>query len=319
MPQPTLRKKLAIILEERNQSDLSIRLFHYFLIGLILMNVLAVILTTVNSIEEQYHFELMIFEVFSVGIFTLEYGLRLWAAAEFHAPELPPWRARLKYATSVMAVIDLLAILPFYFGLFIQLDLRFLRIMRLLRVFKLGRYSFAMQMLLEVLRKEFKTFIAIGTVLLVVIIIASSGIYLLEHKVQPEKFGSIPHSMWWAMATLTTVGYGDVVPITPLGKLFGGLITLLSIGIVALPAGILASSFSEQLRKRREKFRVQVKKALSDGVISNQELEQLESLRQSLNLDRDDAETLFSLLAHKKASVQTCPHCKKEIFHPKED
>ena len=311
------RKSFSHILEDLDKADFIARVFNYFLILLILANVLAVMLATVESIAQQYRLELFVFEVFSVAIFSIEYALRVWSSVELYPDDIPPWKARLKYVFSLMAIIDLLAILPFYLGLFFELDLRFLRVMRLLRVFKLGRYSFAMQMLLDVLRREFKTFIAIGTVLLVLMVIASSGIYLIEHKVQPDKFGSIPESMWWAMATLTTVGYGDVVPITPIGKFFGGMITLMSMGMVALPAGILASSFSEELRKRREKFRVKVKEAMADGIVTQNELDQLEKLRKSLNLDRDDAEALFNLLSAKKAHVKQCPKCGHTISPPK--
>jgi len=311
------RKNFSHILEDLDKADVIAKVFNYFLILLILANVLAVMLATVESFSHRYEFELFAFEVFSVAIFSVEYALRVWSSVELYPPDMPPWKARLKYVFSLMAIIDLLAILPFYLGLFLQLDLRFLRVMRLLRIFKLGRYSFAMQMLLDVLRREFKTFIAIGTVLIVLMVIASSGIYLIEHKVQPDKFGSIPESMWWAMATLTTVGYGDVVPVTALGKFFGGMITLMSMGMVALPAGILASSFSEELRKRREKFRVKVKEAMADGVITQNELDQLEKLRKSLNLDRDDAEALFNLLAAKKTQVKQCPNCGHNISQAK--
>jgi len=146
-------------------------------------------------------------------------------------------------------------------------------------------------------------------------VIASSGIYLIEHQVQPDKFGSIPQAMWWAMATLTTVGYGDVTPITPLGKFFGGTITVISMAMVALPAGILASSFSEQLRKRRDTFSAKVIEAFADGVLSTKELNELEKLRKTLGLERQDAEALFNLILKQRTpkELKTCPHCGKAI------
>ena len=141
---------------------------------------------------------------------------------------------------------------------FMSIDLRFLRVIRLLRIFKLTRYSGAMNLVLSVFKEEASAFFAAFFVLLMLLILASSGIYLLEHEVQPDNFGTIPDAMWWAMATLTTVGYGDVVPITPIGKLFGGFITIIGMGMVALPAGILASGFADQVHRRRTEYTEQI-------------------------------------------------------------
>tara|TARA_R110002096_G_scaffold405001_1_gene602922 strand:- start:333 stop:977 length:645 start_codon:yes stop_codon:yes gene_type:complete len=214
-----------------------------------------------------------------------------------------------------MAMVDLIVILPFYIGLFFTIDLRILRVLRLLRIFKLGRYSSAMQMLVQAFKQEYRILLAAFSILLIMMILAASGIYLIEKDIQPEKFGSIPAAMWWAITTLTTVGYGDVTPITPWGKFFGGTITLLGMGMVALPAGILASSFSEQAHQRRETFRLKVKEALADGKITQQELVELELLRHKLDIERSEAEIIFNMMDDRNAkkAATTCPHCHKKI------
>ena len=323
----TFRNKVSSALILKRDNSLSAKVFHWLLIGLILLNVAAVMLESVESIRQQYSYPLFVFEVFSVTVFTIEYLLRIWTVVDNEDTEKPAWKVRLAYMCSPMAIIDLIAILPFYLGLFIDVDLRFLRILRLVRVAKLGRYSSAMQMLFQVFQQEYKILVAALFLLLVLMVIASSGIYLIEHDVQPDEFGNIPQAMWWAMATLTTVGYGDVTPITPMGKFFGGTITVISMAMVALPAGILASSFSELLRKKRDKFRARIKAALADGVLEFKELEELENLRKSLGMDRSDAEELFNLINNQRKAFQqsdkpeqkqeakhtTCPHCGKDI------
>lgn len=309
------RRRIAEILQAKRQNDPVGTAFDWLLIALILLNVVAVVVATVGDIQRQFDDELFLFEVISVMVFSLEYLCRVWSSVEFNDDEEANWKTRVKYIFTPMALIDLAAILPFFLGLFVSLDLRVLRIVRLIRVAKLSRYSSAMQLLLDVFRKEHRVLMASLSLLLMLMIIASSGIYLIEHSVQPQHFGSIPQAMWWAMATLTTVGYGDVTPITPLGKFFAGTITVLSMAMVALPAGILASSFSDQLRKKRDRFRAKVKQVVADGVIDSKELNELEALRKQLGIDREDAEELFALInfQRKPKHPENCPHCGKSL------
>ena len=193
--------------------------------------------------------------------------------------------------------------------------MRVLRVLRLLRIFKLGRYSAAMQMLIQAFRQEYKVLVASFSILLIMVVLSASGIYLIEHDIQPKKFGSIPAAMWWAITTLSTVGYGDVTPITPMGKFFGGMITLLGMGMVALPAGILASSFSEQAHQRRETYRLKVSEALADGKLTKAELLKLDELRHSLDIEKEQAELVFNQAKTQtsKSIASTCPHCGKPI------
>lgn len=311
--QQSLRQSVALTLEVGARDKPVSRLVDALLISLILLNVLAVVLDSLPSFALRYREPLDLFELFSICVFTIEYLLRVWSAVELkEACYRQPVTGRLRFICSPLALIDLMAILPFYLTLFTGLDLRFLRVLRILRIFKLSRYSSALSTLLAVFKEEAEAFIAAFFVLMILLILASSGIYLLEHKVQPDVFGSIPQAMWWAMATLTTVGYGDVIPVTAAGKFFGGCITIIGIGMVALPAGILASGFSEQMRRRREAYQLKLKEALSDGVIDNIEEQELEQLQRLLDISRDDAELLRQQANDAKPNSKgQCPCCHR--------
>lgn len=228
------------------------RAFDLFIMVLIVLNVVAVISETVDSISDKYHRFFILFELFSVIVFTFEYFIRLWACTALKKYTHPVW-GRISYMFTLGALIDLLAILPFYLPLIISLDGRFLRILRLFRLFrlfKLGRYSSAFKMIENVLNnRRSELSISVG-IILSMLVIASSMMYFIENEAQPEKFSSIPETMWWGVATLTTVGYGDVYPITPLGQLFGAVIAILGVGMFALPAGIIAAGFERELAEK---------------------------------------------------------------------
>lgn len=313
---PTSRRKtIARILSVDGQHRFS-RVADVLLISLICLNVIAIILESIPEFEEAYYRQLHLFDAFSVIVFSIEYGLRVWTSVELAGYQhLSPGKARRKYMLTPLAVIDLLAIAPFYLSFFFALDLRFLRAVRLLRVFKLTRYSGAMNLVLTVFKEEANAFFAAFFVLITLLILTSSGIYLIEHDVQPEAFGSIPDAMWWSMATLTTVGYGDVVPITPIGKIFGGFITIIGMGMVALPAGILASGFADQVHRRRSRYEDQLEQVFGDGVITRSEQEGLNDLRDRLGLTADDVEDLtHEYLKKYQAKLRQCPHCKKPLI-----
>ncbi|MCW8889513.1 MAG: ion transporter [Sedimenticola sp.] len=228
---------------------------HYFDIGLmllIILNVLAVILESVKSIEDQFGLYLTLFEVFSVMIFTLEYLARIWTCTTLERYAHPLF-GRLRFSFRPLVIVDLLAILPFYLPFF-GIDLRVVRafrLFRIIRIFKLGRYSKAFQMLGNVLinKKEEMTITIVA--LFFLIIISASLMYHAENAAQPEQFSSIPATIWWSVVTLTTVGYGDVYPVTIFGKVIAGIISILGIGMVALPAGIISAGFVEEMSKRK--------------------------------------------------------------------
>lgn len=310
-----MRKKVALALDGYVHNSPVSGFLNYALTLLILLNVLAVLLGTVHSIKLDYGDWLYKFEIFSVVVFTVEYILRVWSCVDLDEYQgNKPWKQRMSYMLSPMSIIDLVAILPFYLQYFFAIDLRFLRVLRILRVFKLTRYFGAVQLLYKVLRDERHALFAAFSILFITLIVSSSGIYLIEREIQPDKFGSIPAAMWWAMATLTTVGYGDVTPVTPGGKLFGGIITIAGMGMVALPTGIIVSGFSEQLRLRRQKFTALVKQVLEDDVVTGSELKELELLRRSLDLSKEEADLLMKLNGLRKSNEgNRCPHCNKLI------
>lgn len=293
--------------------DVLVKAVDWFLIVMIVLNVLAVVLESFEHLSIAHGPYFHAFDLMSVAVFSVEYLLRLWTAVELEDPRFrhPLW-GRLRWAVSAMAIIDLLSVLPFFLGMFVELDLRAIRVLRVLRVFKLGRYSMAMNVMSAVARQEARAIGAVLTVLMVVLIFTSSLMYLFEHRAQPHVFSDIPTSMWWAVVTLTTLGYGDMVPITPLGRMLGGLTAVLGVGMIALPAGVLASGFSEQMRIRREEYREAVERVLEDGSISRRERRLLEDTRLRLGLSEEEASIV---LEQAVKHPHTCPHCGGAL-HP---
>ncbi len=244
-----IKERLYEILEIAAIGDRISKLFDIFIMTLITLNVTTVILATVERVDSQYQYYFRIFEIFSVTIFTIEYLLRLWTCT-INKNFRNSITGRIKYMLTPLAIIDFLAILPFYLPMIIPLDLRFIRavrLFRLFRLFKMGRYSKAVFILKKVLKEKKEELILVIFVVFLLLIIFSSLMYFIEKEAQPEAFSSIPEAMWCA---LTTIGYGDVYPITPLGKILGALIAFLGIGMFALPAGILGSGLVEIARKK---------------------------------------------------------------------
>ncbi len=219
---------------------------------LILSNVLCVILGTVQSIEDRYGEYLAEFEAVSLTVFTVEYLLRLWTCT-LKPQYAHPVYGRIRYVLSPMALIDLGSFIGVYLP-FRTPDFRYMRIIRLvrvLRVLKLARYSRALQSFGQVIRQKKEELALMTLFLVVLLVLASSSMYFIENEVQPGVFSSIPAAMWWGVCTLTTVGYGDIYPVMPIGKFLGAVIALIGIGFFALPAGVLSAAFAEELAKRR--------------------------------------------------------------------
>jgi len=250
----TLREKIYNSLNVTHHGSISARIVEFLLLVLIFLNVLSVVFETVESFELKYKSIMWDFEVFSVALFTFEYILRLWTCSLDERYARPIF-GRIRYVVSFFALIDLLAILPFYLPIILPFDLRFLRAVRLFRLFrvlKVARYSKAIKSLGDVFKaKRAELGVTILTVL-IFLTLASAIMYDIEHEAKPQNFPNIPTAMWWGVVTLTTVVYGDIYPITPVGKFIGAIIALAGIGLFALPAGILASGLAEQIHKKNE-------------------------------------------------------------------
>jgi len=253
-----IKRRTHEILEVASPSDKSSRIFDIFIITLIFLNVVAVVLETVQSLSVLHRDFFRSFEIFSVIIFTVEYILRLWSCS-INPKYRNPILGRLRFILTPLALIDLFAVLPFYIPMVIKLDLRFLRAVRLIRIFrlfKIGRYSESMKLFGRVLKAKKEQLLVTLFAVFILLTIASSLLYYVENEAQPESFSSIPSTMWWGVSALTTVGYGDMYPITPIGKLLGAIISLLGIGLFAMPTGILSAGFVEEIRKKRESEKV---------------------------------------------------------------
>ncbi|MEE9555207.1 MAG: ion transporter [candidate division Zixibacteria bacterium] len=253
-----LRIRIYQILEVAKKGDRASSVFDYLLVLLISFNVIAVILESEKSISDSYSTFFNLFELVSVIVFTIEYILRVWTCTFNNRYKLTLW-GRLKFILSPLALIDLLAILPFYIPMLISIDLRFLRVLRLIRIFrlfKIARYSETIRTFGIVLKsKKEDLFITVFAVILL-LIISSSLMYFFEYEAQPMEFSSIFAAMWWGIATLTTVGYGDIYPVTVAGKITGAFVALFGIGLFALPAGILGSGFIEEIQNRKNNTNV---------------------------------------------------------------
>ncbi|HLT47269.1 MAG TPA: ion transporter [Rubricoccaceae bacterium] len=246
----SLRRRTWEVLEPARPGDHASRAFDLFILALIALNVLAVVAETVEAVRVRYAAGLAAFEVASVAVFSVEYVLRVWSAVSdprYRRPVL----GRLRFAATPLAVVDLLAVLPFFLP-FIGVDLRITRVLRLQRAFrfvKVARYADAHRRLARVLQRKREELVVSLSALVVLLLLASSLMYYVEYETQPAAFSSIPAAMWWAIATLTTVGYGDVYPVTEGGRLLGGLIAVIGAAFVALPAGIVASGLLEVVQE----------------------------------------------------------------------
>jgi voltage-gated potassium channel len=243
-----VRRRICEVIEIGRGDDRASRLFDAAIVSLILLNIAAFVAETVPQVRAAWATWFDAFEALSVFIFTVECALRIWTAVEVpFLARMPAWKARLHFAGRPSQIIDLLAILPFYLGPLLATDLRVLRVLRLLRFFKLSRYSPALHTLERVLANERRSLTGAGLLLVAALLLTSTGMHYIEGSVQPDKFGSVPNAAYWAMTTLTTVGYGDVSPITPLGKLWAMLTMLTGLCILALPVAIIATGFAQEV------------------------------------------------------------------------
>ena len=246
-----LRQRLYEILEHGPIGDGTSRNVSRLIVALIFINVVVVALESIPDLHARFNAIFVVVEIISLLVFSIEYGLRLWVAIQ-HPPyrHLARRKARLKFATSALGIVDLLAVLPFWFAFFVPADLRVLLVLRVFRFLKIARYSPGMRSLLEALYAERRALLGCFIILIGAALIAAAIMHLVEGQVQPEKFGTIPEAMWWAIVTLGTIGYGDVVPITTLGKIVASFTIFAGLIMIALPVGIVATAFSEQVHRR---------------------------------------------------------------------
>ena len=290
------------LLARGSAKDLPSLIVDMFLFILILLNVTAVCLESVSFIREKYLNVFFYFEIISVIIFSIEYILRVWSAPSTKNKQSKTTsRKRLSYIFSFTGIIDLAAILPSILPIFFGgLDLRWLRVLRLLRLLKISNYSSALEDFFSAIKEEWQSFSAALYLMLIALFLSSSLMYIAEHEAQPETFSSIPETMWWGLITLTTVGYGDVSPVTPLGKVIGAFTAIMGVCTVALLTGIVATSFSNQRTRKAALFEAEINEALKDGFISDDEAKKIEELRKQLNLSEEHSKSLIGLLSEKK-------------------
>lgn len=308
------RKKVYEILEHGfDGSKISI-LFSGFIVMLIILNVSAIILESYKPVGQKYHREFYLFNVFSVLVFTLEYFARIWVSVESPRSEnSAPIKSRVKYIFSPVSIIDLLAIAPFYLSFIFAIDLRYLRMLRMLRLLKLTHYFKGLHLFIDVLRKELSSIGAAIIIMSVLVILSASVMYGVEHDAQPNVFDSIPSAIWWSVVTMTTVGYGDVTPVTFLGKFISIFIMLLGVGIVALPAAMLAAKFGDELRTRKQLLEREIATALQDGIITSEEQAAIEKLSESMGISSKELEQVILNNNRNTPRSLKCDNCGKEI------
>jgi len=268
--------------------------FDTFIVIWVLISVLAVVMESVESVHFLLNVEFVVLDMLAVAVFTTEYMMRIYSVVEG-----PGYKhavlGRIRFAKSGMAIVDFLAVVPFFLEALLHhlFDLRFLRVFRLLRLLKLTRYTGATGTLLTVIKREWPVMGASCFIMLLLVVLTASLGYLFEHEAQPDKFENIPTSIYWAVITLASVGYGDIAPVTPAGRAMTIVLALLGIGIFAIPAALLSSAFSDQLRIEREALQQEMLAMMGDGVISEEERRIIDAEAKRLHLSKEEVARLL--------------------------
>jgi voltage-gated potassium channel len=283
------RHRLHEIFHDQKPDDHLRKMIEWLILGLILVSVVSIILESEAYLHDLYEYHFRLLEIITIGIFTLEYLLRLWSAPSpinLHASHL-----RWQYVFSFHGIVDFMATAPFYLSLFLPIfDLRFLRILRLVRVLKLSHFNTALEDVFSAIREERKSFFSAFYLLFIALIISSSLMYFVEgHQ---NHFDSIMDTLWWSVITVTSVGYGDVYPVTGIGKVIGSITAILGICTTALLTGIVANSFVNQMARKRAIYESELLKALRDGTITPDESMKLEKLRIQFNITKEHADAI---------------------------
>ncbi len=290
----TFRQRVhALVFPSAYGGDLH-HLYDSFIVVWVVISVLAVILESVHSVHYMLNMEFLILDAIAVSIFTFEYCLRMYCCVEEPGYK-KALSGRLKLAKSTSSIIDLLAIAPFFLEVFLHhlIDLRFMRVFRLLRLLKLTRYTGATQSLMKVIAREWPVMAASAFIMLLLVVMTASLGYLFEHEAQPEKFENIPQSIYWAVITLASVGYGDISPVTPAGRAMTIVLALIGIGIFAIPAALLSSAFSDQLKSDREALVNKLFEMLADGNIDEEEALYIKTEAKRLHLSDEEVKLLI--------------------------
>lgn len=300
----TLRQKVHALVWPSSYGGKLHEYFDTFIVIWVVVSVVAVVLESVESLHFILNLEFIILDTVAVTIFTLEFMMRVYSV-----PEEPKFggsvSGRFNFVKSPGALIDFLAILPFFLEALLNhlLDLRFLRVFRLMRLLKLTRYTGATKTLGIVLRREWPVLGASAFVMLLLVVLTASLGYLFEHEAQPDKFENIPQAIYWAVITLASVGYGDISPVTPMGRTMTIILALLGIGIFAIPAALLSSAFTDQLRIERESLQNELYDMLADGVISDEEQEIIDAEARRLHLSKEEVDRLIEKARRQRESV----------------
>jgi voltage-gated potassium channel Kch len=305
----TLRQNIFSLLNPTPQSHNLNKYVEYLVVTCVLISVVCIILETVQEIDSLWSQEFKTLDLLTVVIFSIEYVLRVYSCSELE-PYKHPIKGRLKYMFTPSALIDLLAISPFYISLYANktYDLRFLRIFRLTRLLKLTRYTGTLNTLMKAVQREKYVLMAAAFMMILMIVLTASLGYMFEHDSQPDKFESIPTSMYWAVITLASVGYGDITPITPLGRLMTVVVSFVGIGIFAIPAGLMASSFTDQLRLDRKTFEDEVRKLVTSDQFTDEQRRDLELEAERLHLSKEVIEEIITRIdLDKNSSVSDEP------------
>ena len=293
----TFRQKIHALVFPSAYGGTMQTIFDAFIGLWVMISVLAVVLESVHSVSYVINIEFVILDALAVGIFTVEYMMRLYACVEE-----PGYKnaisGRFKQASTPATVIDLLAILPFFLEVFLTtvLDLRFLRVFRLARLLKLTRQSDATEILGKVIVREWPVMSASAFVMLLLVVLTASLGYLFEHEAQPDKFENIPTAIYWAVITLASVGYGDISPVTPIGRAMTIVLALIGIGIFAIPAALLSSAFSDQLIKERDALKAQMMQMMRDGHLDDAEINHIRQEAKRLHLTIEEINSILEAL-----------------------
>ena len=311
----TLRQKVYALVNETPDSGKLHEIFEFIIVIWVLISVTSVILESVDSINYYFHVEFIIIDTIAVAIFSTEFLMRIYSCTE--DPKYQHWLAgRINFSRQFSSLIDIVAIAPFFLESLLDhlFDLRFLRVFRLMRLFKLGRHSAATKSLFYVIQREWPVMKAAIFIMLMLVMLAACLGYLFEHEAQPDKFENIPQSIYWAVITLASVGYGDISPVTPAGRTITIILALLGIGIFAIPAAILASAFSDQLRIERETMKQELYEMLGDGKISAEERTIIDAEAKRLHLSKAEVDRLLEK-AKIELGLMTHPDPKGHSHH----